>query len=352
MAEASRMTIDRSGRVALTVLTLGLAALTAHAGKPRIKVSHSEWDFGEVYAGSTIRHTFRVFNEGDAALSLGMIRGLCATCTVGQASKNPIGPGENATLTLTYEAKSKLGDFRSGVVVHTNDPEEPFKRLIVRGKVIPRKKGPRIHVAPGSLDLGIVARGAIAETSLKIANRGEDVLRITRIGASRHCSAVLAGGRKAVTLLPGKEAEIRLFLDASRLRGVVTEHILVTSNDPMSPVTAVPVTGYVVDSLAEVRLPRGTIALMVGSGGAASAKGSPAKAREIVIRNEMNVAVRAGVSAAKPTAVRDLGSIRRGGLVVLNRRKRGAKSGTQGWTYVVIAIPPPRGASPVGGPRP
>ena len=44
------------------------------AGEPRTVVKHPKHDFGSVYAGTDITHTFNIENAGDAPLHLKSVR--------------------------------------------------------------------------------------------------------------------------------------------------------------------------------------------------------------------------------------------------------------------------------------
>src|SRR3990172_12121473 len=129
--EDKMMLSARGRRPSFHLPTLAWAALvlvssSSFAG-PRVNVRQGEWYFGEVYEGATVQHTFEIENVGDAPLHVGQIRSLCAPCTATVVSDNPVMPGGTARLLVTYEAKERLGDVTAGVIVHLDDPEEPFK---------------------------------------------------------------------------------------------------------------------------------------------------------------------------------------------------------------------------------
>ncbi len=61
---------------ALMVLLGAIAALAGPdaAGKPSPVVAHPQHDFGSVYAGTDITHTFNIENVGDAPLHIESVR--------------------------------------------------------------------------------------------------------------------------------------------------------------------------------------------------------------------------------------------------------------------------------------
>ncbi|MBS3755382.1 MAG: DUF1573 domain-containing protein [Desulfobacterales bacterium] len=61
---------------ALMALLGAIAALAGSdaAGEPRTVVKHPKHDFGSVYAGTDITHTFNIENAGDTPLHLKSVR--------------------------------------------------------------------------------------------------------------------------------------------------------------------------------------------------------------------------------------------------------------------------------------
>ena len=100
---ASGATRSRTGLAAL----LAISSL-AFAG-PRLEVAPQKHDFGKVFQGATVEHSFRVKNVGDARLKIERTRGSCVLCATSMLKATTLGPGEGDRLVVSYHAKGKLG---------------------------------------------------------------------------------------------------------------------------------------------------------------------------------------------------------------------------------------------------
>ncbi len=59
----------------LAILIVPAAATAAQKdGQPRAVVENRDYDFGTVYAGNNIIHSFVIQNQGDAPLEIGSVR--------------------------------------------------------------------------------------------------------------------------------------------------------------------------------------------------------------------------------------------------------------------------------------
>ena len=337
----------RGRRPSFHLPTLAWAALvlvssSSFAG-PRVNVRQGEWYFGEVYEGATVQHTFEIENVGDAPLHVGQIRSLCAPCTATVVSDNPVMPGGTARLLVTYEAKERLGDVTAGVIVHLDDPEEPFKKLTMKGTVLQRGDAPRAEVSPSRIEVGVIAARTLSEYSLRVSNGGKEPLFLNGIAASRHCVADWTGPHEERQLLPGQHVDVKLHLDTQRLRGALGEYVAIQSTDPARPLVTVPVTGYVVDSVHDISPPPSTVMISVPSGQQEPAAGSPAGI-PVAVRSGFDGPIRVWVSGDPPPQ-----SVRWQQVAPRGSATLDGPPGEQGqnWTYVLLAIP--RNSNAAGG---
>ena len=100
--------------------------------QPRLEVSPTEFDFGEVWEGAPAKGEFMVKNVGDAPLTVSL-KSTCG-CTVVTDPKSPLLPGESTTFTITY-ATTRIGKANKMVRVMTNDPDHKQMRIPVQGHV-------------------------------------------------------------------------------------------------------------------------------------------------------------------------------------------------------------------------
>lgn len=110
-------------RLFTSFLAVLLIALTSFAqdGGSKIKFSESEFDFGKKPVGTPVTHEFEFTNVGTAPLVLENVRASCG-CTTPLWPKEPIAPGQKATISATYNM-GHAGAFNKSVTVTTKDGE-------------------------------------------------------------------------------------------------------------------------------------------------------------------------------------------------------------------------------------
>jgi len=87
--------------------TAGAAEVTAD-GQPVIVFEKEEHDFGKVIQGEVISYAFRLSNQGEAPLVIADVTSSCG-CTVGDYPKEPLQPGEEGFIRVTFDSKGRQG---------------------------------------------------------------------------------------------------------------------------------------------------------------------------------------------------------------------------------------------------
>ncbi len=100
-----------------------------------------EWEeerhqFGEVESGELVKHTFKFKNTGEHSLELTRVKASCG-CTVPSYSKEPIQPGEEGSIDVTFNTRGKRGRQVKTVTVSGNFPKN-MKVLRIEGEVMMR----------------------------------------------------------------------------------------------------------------------------------------------------------------------------------------------------------------------
>ena len=96
---------------------------------PAIEFEKTEHDFGKILQGEQVSYTFKFKNVGNAPLIISSIEKTCG-CTTPNYSKEPIKPGENGKITITYDSKGHKGFQNKRLVVKTNtNPSETILRI-------------------------------------------------------------------------------------------------------------------------------------------------------------------------------------------------------------------------------
>jgi hypothetical protein len=136
------MTLSRvamAGRLGIAlVMVLGVARGAAAQDDateavPRIEVSATEFDFGEVWQGQPVQKEFTVKNTGTAPLEL-RLRRSCG-CTPVSTPKSLLAPGEADSFTISYDTAKRRGRANQRVTLVTNDPLRGNVEIKITGNV-------------------------------------------------------------------------------------------------------------------------------------------------------------------------------------------------------------------------
>ena len=105
---------------------------------PKVHFAKKELDFGIKQQGDTVRVQYSVANTGKSSLQLKKVFGNC-NCIRVSPEKYKLGPGENATIDVTFFTFDRLGNQEKTVTVFTDDPLMPVTILKLKGRL----RGPR-----------------------------------------------------------------------------------------------------------------------------------------------------------------------------------------------------------------
>ena len=111
-------------------------AISPNGPYPKAVVDETMFDFGTKGVGYKGQHTFTIRNEGQADLVL-MARPEDRTCqcTAAALSKDtPVPAGQSVDVTVNWEVKALVSEFRHSATIRTNDPEHKAITLEVTGK--------------------------------------------------------------------------------------------------------------------------------------------------------------------------------------------------------------------------
>ena len=113
---------------------LAVAQTTTGAEITFSETTHNFGTFSEKSPVQTCRFKFK--NTGDSPLVIHQAMATCG-CTVPSYPKEPIMPGEEGEIVVTYNGTGKFpGQFRKSVVVRTNATQE-LSRLYIEGDMTP-----------------------------------------------------------------------------------------------------------------------------------------------------------------------------------------------------------------------
>jgi hypothetical protein len=117
---------------------------------PVIKADETMHDFGAVWVGPPLKHSYKIKNEGDAPLDISKVRPSCG-CTVAGDYPKKLDPGQEGEFPFSMMSTKLRGPFEKGITISSNDPVTPELRLKLRGEV---KR--YVEVIPASANFGKV----------------------------------------------------------------------------------------------------------------------------------------------------------------------------------------------------
>ena len=114
----------------------GLAGLTGGTSSepPAVTVAEPLYNFGAVFQGTPVKHTFRVENHGPGTLTLGAVQTSCG-CTVAQPTKRQVQPGDYSEIAAVFDTSADKGPAQRIITVATNDPKQKQLSLTMKGDV-------------------------------------------------------------------------------------------------------------------------------------------------------------------------------------------------------------------------
>lgn len=132
---------------------LAVAAAPATPAVPEgplttVEFDESTFDFGTILEGERVVHTYTFRNTGTEALLITSAKGSCG-CTVPAWPRDPIAPGETASLTVEFNSKAKNGRRNQKVTITANtNPPQSF--IYLTGDIEARVSTPEIPALLGS----------------------------------------------------------------------------------------------------------------------------------------------------------------------------------------------------------
>jgi hypothetical protein len=107
--------------------------------RPKIVFDHLKHDFGTFKEEAGMQTTtFAFTNKGEIPLILNDVRASCG-CTIPEWTREPIAPGQNGAIKVSYNPKNRPGSFQKSITVQSN-AETSVVRLEISGVVEPRER--------------------------------------------------------------------------------------------------------------------------------------------------------------------------------------------------------------------
>jgi Protein of unknown function (DUF1573) len=117
----------------IAIFTLALTTVATAQKKGAVaQFKQTEMDYGKIDKGADPLRKFTFTNVGDEPLIISNAQGSCG-CTVPTYPKEPIMPGQSATIDVRYDTQ-RVGPFTKSVTLTTNEANQT-RVLTIKGEV-------------------------------------------------------------------------------------------------------------------------------------------------------------------------------------------------------------------------
>ena len=101
---------------------------------PVITFAEESHDFGEINQGEKVSYSFRFKNTGKSDLIISDVRATCG-CTVGEFPKEPVKPGKENFVQVTFNSQGKVGAQNKMITVISNT-QPNTRELTIKALII------------------------------------------------------------------------------------------------------------------------------------------------------------------------------------------------------------------------
>ena len=351
----------------LMILAGVMTAGMLFAQEPVIEYDKTEHDFGKINeADGRVTTVFTFRNTGMSPLVLNTVRASCG-CTTPKWTKEPVEPGQEGQITVTFNPNGRPGHFQKTITVTSNAKKETTK-LYIKGEVIPKTVKPvdkfpvkmgALSLVTGEMDFGDVKKGAIVTNTIGYANQQEDAFTLAFNNTVNYINVFPALNQEQLTVDKSQKGDVQVQFDSQLFPtyGPVEETVAVVINGQKDAKHVIKVRANVVEDfsmLTEEQLANAPIMTMSGELNLGTfKKGKKAKAVFHISNAGQNpllihriVADNANVNIAKPKEVRsgkkgnctvtiqatDAGSFEMPVTVITNDPKQPVRKVTMRWT--------------------
>lgn len=146
-----------------------------------VVVGDAVHNFGVMEMGQKGSHEFKVRNEGSGPLKMvARKEDQTCQCTLGSLGTDGLKPGEETTVTLTWEIKKPATNFQHAAKIRTDDPDNPVTAFHVRGLV-----GKRLTIRTGTeMQIGQLSDTKVTERRFVLHSETVDAFEITKLEPS------------------------------------------------------------------------------------------------------------------------------------------------------------------------
>ena len=230
------------------------------AQEPVIEYDKTEHDFGKINeADGRVTTVFTFRNTGMSPLVLNNVRASCG-CTTPKWTKEPVEPGQEGQITVTYNPNGRPGHFSKTITVTSNAKKETTK-LYIKGEVIPKTVKPvdkfpvkmgALSLVTGEMDFGDVKKGAIVTKTIGYANQSDSVFTLAFNNTVNYINVFPALNQEQLTVDKSQKGDVQVQFDSQLFPtyGPVEETVAVVINGQKDAKHVVKVRANVVEDFS------------------------------------------------------------------------------------------------------
>ena len=110
------------------------APVVVNPNAAKMNFKEESYNFSEIPEGPQVTHEFKFSNTGKEPLILSNVRASCG-CTTPSWPKEPVLPGKDAVILVTYNTQGRPGAFTKTITI-TSNADEPSKVISIKGEVV------------------------------------------------------------------------------------------------------------------------------------------------------------------------------------------------------------------------
>ncbi|TAK56054.1 MAG: DUF1573 domain-containing protein [Bacteroidetes bacterium] len=163
----------------IVIVATSWSVPTTLRSQPKVSVvGGTNFDFGEVFTGSSVKRTLTIKNVGTAPLEIDDVSTSCG-CTATMLSKSTILPKDSGSLEISFDSRKFSGKVEKAVTFETNDTTQKKVRIIFTANV-----SRLIEYEPDHLVYNVISLDSATVKELTISNVGSAPLKIKSIKAT------------------------------------------------------------------------------------------------------------------------------------------------------------------------
>jgi hypothetical protein len=105
---------------------------------PALTFEEVSFDFGDIHQGDKVEHVFNFENTGDGPLVITNVQTTCG-CTATDWPREPIAPGETASITVNFNSAGKMGR-QNKIITIVSNASSAVNQIKIVTNVLPAKK--------------------------------------------------------------------------------------------------------------------------------------------------------------------------------------------------------------------